>query len=116
MRNWWGSTDVRVIDAKIHGSWLGFDFFTVNYVPFLTVPDSLAPRWDVSGLPSGPYPSSLLVSPVLTPSVSPVLPDLGDSVGLGLSWVEFALGLLVGAVVVLLVVWVVFMRKRWTTR
>ena len=45
--NWYGTTDIQIINEKIHNNWKNFDFITVNYVPFLTAPDPKAPKSDV---------------------------------------------------------------------
>jgi hypothetical protein len=36
INNWWGTTDPQAIKQTIHDNWEGFDFFTVNFAPFLT--------------------------------------------------------------------------------
>jgi hypothetical protein len=62
-QNWWGTTDISAINQKIYDFEDDFNLGTVDFVPFLTEPNSEAP--DASYVPT-PTPS-----PTSTPSLSP---------------------------------------------
>ncbi|MCW3983279.1 MAG: hypothetical protein NWE96_04710 [Candidatus Bathyarchaeota archaeon] len=109
--NWWGTTDTQLIDEKIHNNWKNFDFITVNYTPFLTTPDSIAPEIpdDLEAIATiAPSRTPFDQNPTSTPSQ----PVFGGSVLLGLDWIGIAIVALLATVVVLLVFVVFYLRKR----
>jgi hypothetical protein len=62
--NWWGTTDSQAINKTIYDFKNDFNLGTVTFTPFLTAPNSQAPK-----------------SPIPTPSAipSPTLPNLGPT-------------------------------------
>jgi len=40
--NWWGTSYAQEISQTLHNAWRDFNLFTVNFVPFLTAPNSQA--------------------------------------------------------------------------
>jgi len=66
--NWWGTTDTSAINQTIFDHKNDFNIGTVNFVPFLTEPDSEAPSWN-------PSPSDS-PSPTATATSQPTNPPL----------------------------------------
>ncbi len=71
--NWWGTTDVSVINQSIHDFKNDFNLGTVSFVPFLTSPNSQAPaipNATPSPIQTATPPQSQSPSSSLTPSPS----------------------------------------------
>jgi parallel beta-helix repeat protein len=66
--NWWGTTDTQAINQTIYDSKNDFNLGTVNFVPFLTKPNTEAPTLSAPTLtpsPSIPKFSSWIILPLL---------------------------------------------------
>ncbi|MGD6852613.1 MAG: hypothetical protein ACQCN6_11190 [Candidatus Bathyarchaeia archaeon] len=116
--NWWGTTDFTIIDQKIYDYNDDFNLGKVTYTPVLTaanpqaIPDSAPIPATPPTLSPSNSPSSTPNSATQNPTATPVEPNSGFSVFLGLDWVGIAVVVLLAVIVVLLVVVVVFLRRR----
>jgi len=116
--NWWGTTDITIINQKIYDFEDDFNLGKVNYNPFLTEPNSEA-------IPKGlSVPSDLLQPDLSSPSTTPT-PDSSASPTqspiassnelnnvLGFDWVDITIISLLAVITVLLVVNLLYMRRR----
>jgi parallel beta-helix repeat protein len=111
--NWWGTTDVSAIGNKIFDSIDDYNFGTVTFSPFLTVPDSQAPSDTYTPIatpkPTSPAPS---ISPTISQNSSATPDPSGSQNAVGLDWVQVATLVLLGVIAVLLFLLVVFLRRR----
>jgi parallel beta-helix repeat protein len=114
--NWWGTTDTAVIDQKIYDYYDDFNLGKVNYTPLLTaanpqaMPDPNAPTPTPNTSPSPT--SNPSTSPTHNPTTTPNQPWTGNMTFLDLDWAEIAIITLLSVIAVLLVLVVVFLRKR----
>jgi hypothetical protein len=71
--NWWGTTDQQAINQTIYDSKDNFNLGTVDFVPFLTIPNPEAPTYTPTPTQSpSPFPTSTSTStPTSTTSPSP---------------------------------------------
>jgi parallel beta-helix repeat protein len=108
--NWWGTTDQQAISQTIYDFNNDFNLGTVNFVPFLTSPNSDAPVISTQN----PSPNATPVesaSPSKNPTATPLLP-----VGIGslfnLSLEQTALVVMAVVIAVLAIALVLMFRKR----
>jgi hypothetical protein len=115
--NWWGTTDAKAINQTIHDNKNDFNLGAVNFVPFLTAPDTQASTALTVKPTATPMPTTTLnqtsdlTSNPQNPTATPQLPNTQNGVLLGFDWEQTAIILLcIGFVV--LVFALVFSRKR----
>lgn len=72
--NYWGTTDQQAINQTIFDFKDNFNLGTVNFVPFLTTPNSQTPALPTS-TPT-PAPTASSTSPSPTPTTTPTVPEL----------------------------------------
>lgn len=113
--NWWGTTDQQAISQTIYDSNDDFNLATIDFVPYLTAPNSNAPTIPADIPTSTPSPTASTPTPntssTQNPTATPTYQSGTDTNPQPLNWRDIGLYALLAVIAVLLAAILVSVRR-----